>query len=220
MNRNDRIVGCILAGGRSSRMGGGDKTLRLIGGKPMLAHVRDRLQAQVGRVLLNANGDPQRLSDYGLPIVADSIRGFAGPLAGVAAGMDWVARHQTQATHILTVAADTPFFPSDLVDRLAAASGLAADSIGMATTNGHRHPVFALWPVSLRRDLEGWMRTTDTYKVIAWARRHNLQMVEFAIINGEPGPIDPFFNVNTPQELTMAQAFHDRLAATAMDRPS
>ncbi len=215
MNRNDRIVGCILAGGRSSRMGGGDKTLLPIGGKPMLAHVRDRLRSQVGRVLLNANGDPDRLAAFDLPVVADTIAGFAGPLAGVAACMNWAAALGTEVTHIVTVAADTPFFPSDLVDRLAAATDLAERSIAMATTDGHRHPVFALWPVALRHDLEDWMGTTDTYKVIVWARRHDLQMVEFPMIDAERGPIDPFFNVNTPEDLATAGAVHDQLVTSA-----
>ena len=214
MNPKDRIVGCILAGGRSSRMGGGDKALLPIGGKPMLGRVRDRLAPQVRRILLNANGDPGRLAGFNLPVVADTITGFAGPLAGVAAGMSWIADQEPEATHIVTVAADTPFFPTDLVDRLAAETELTDGSIGMATTGGNRHPVFALWPVALREDLEDWMRETDTYKVVAWARRHDLRMVEFPQIEHEGETVDPFFNVNTPQDLETAEAVHGRLAAT------
>ena len=220
MNPNLSIVGCILAGGRSSRMGGGDKALREIGGRPMLARVLDRLQPQVGRIVLNANGDPGRLAGFDLPVVADSIAGFAGPLAGVAACMNWVAEHETEATHIVTVAADTPFFPTNLADRLAEATGFDTDGIAMAATDGHRHPVFVLWPVALRSDLEDWMRTTDTYKVIAWARRHDLTMVEFPMITGKSDRIDPFFNVNTPEDLAMAEAVHGQLTVSAVVDPS
>ncbi len=214
MNPRDRIVGCILAGGRSSRMGGGDKALLPIGGEPMLGRVRDRLALQVRRILLNANGDPGRLAEFNLPVVADTITGFAGPLAGVAAGMSWIAEQEPEASHIVTVAADTPFFPTNLVDRLATATALAHGSIGMATTDGNRHPVFALWPVALLKDLEDWMSTTDTFKVVAWARRHDLRMVEFPMIELEGETVDPFFNVNTPQDLVTAEAVHARLAAT------
>ncbi len=213
MNPKDRIVGCILAGGRSSRMGGGDKALLPIGGKPMMGRVRDRLAPQVRRILLNANGDPGRLAAFNLPVVADTITGFAGPLAGVAAGMSWIAEQEPEVSHIVTVAADTPFFPTDLVDRLASATKLADGSIGMATTGGNRHPVFALWPVALLKDLEDWMSTTETYKVVAWARRHDLRMVEFPLIEHEWESVDPFFNVNTPQDLRTAEAVHGRLAA-------
>ncbi len=211
MIANDTVVGCILAGGRSSRMGGGDKTLRPLGARPMLASVLDRLQPQVSKIVLNANGDPERLSQFGLPVVADSIGSFAGPLAGVSACMRWATDTVIGATHIATVAADTPFLPIDLVQRLTAETSLASDTIAMATSGGHRHPVFALWPIALRPDLDAWLQGTDTYKVIVWAKRHRLKMVDFPMIEAGADRIDPFFNINTPDELERAARILDRL---------
>ena len=215
MTARDTIVGCILAGGRSSRMGGGDKPLRPLGGRPMLATVIDRLQSQLRSIVLNANGDPHRFAPFGLPVVGDAITGFAGPLAGVSACMNWVAENRPEASHIVTVAADTPFFPIDLVDRLADASAMRPDTIAMATSDGHRHPVFSLWPMALRHDLAAWLQETDTYKVIVWARRHRLEMVEFAITGSGPEAVDPFFNVNTPEDLLQAEQCHIQLTRLA-----
>jgi molybdopterin-guanine dinucleotide biosynthesis protein A len=211
MSAKDKIVGCILAGGLSRRMGGGDKTLRVLGGKPMLGHVLDRLAQQVPDMVLNANGEPERLSEFGLPIVPDAIEGFAGPLAGISACLEWTARNRTGATHIVTVAADTPFFPADLANRLMSSAIAAPDGIAMATSDGHRHPVFGVWPVSLRHHLAQWMAQTETYKVIAWARLHGLSMVDFPMIGGDWGSINPFFNVNTPEELSVAETLLGRM---------
>ena len=197
----DAPCGVILAGGRSTRMGGGDKGLRLLGGRPLLAHVIDRLAPQAGPLALNANGDPARFAAFGLPVVADSVAGHAGPLAGVLAGLDWAAAQGAVA--IVTAAADTPFFPRDLTARLRAAagpSGLALAATPDDTGKVWQHPTFGLWPVALRDDLraalEGGLR-----KIVAWTDRHGAGTAVF-----DAAPFDPFFNVNTPEELAEAEA--------------
>src|SRR5262245_15553135 len=146
------IAGIILAGGRSQRMGGGDKALRLLGGKPLLAHVIDRLRPQVDRMALNANGDPYRFATFGLPIIPDSVGDFAGPLAGILAGMEWAAQ-VPEVHYIVTVPADGPFLPRDLVHHLASQL-LAEDAeLAVAMSAGQPYPVIGLWPVALREDL-------------------------------------------------------------------
>lgn len=194
-------LGIILAGGQSTRMGGGDKGLLDLAGKPLLAHVIDRLAPQASAIALNANGDASRFAAYSLPVIADSIDGFAGPLAGVLAGLDWASEHG--ASHIVTAAADTPFFPTDLVARLMTALS-AQTPISMATTpdperSNNRHPTFAIWPVALRNDLRAAL-TAGLRKVILWTDQHGCAEVEFAAT-----PFDPFFNVNTPADIARAR---------------
>lgn len=196
-------LGVILAGGLATRMGGGDKGLLELGGRPILDHVIDRLAPQVGALALNANGDPERFAGYGLPVVSDSIQGFAGPLAGVLAGLDWAADQGAEA--IVTAAADTPFFPRDLVARLVAASDGQAHPLVLAATpdpkRGQvRHPTFGLWPVALRGNLRNAL-ADGLRKVVLWTDGHAGREVLF-----EDGPPDPFFNVNTPEDLTEARA--------------
>ena len=195
--------GVILAGGQASRMGGGDKGLLKLGGQSLLDHVVARLQPQVARLALNANGDAARFARFGLPVVPDTINGFAGPLAGVLAGLDWAASHG--ADHIVTAAADTPFFPADLVPRLLLAAEQAGTPIALAATEDpvrglSRHPTFGFWPVALRADLrvalEGGLR-----KVVLWTDRHGAAEALFPT----PG-FDPFFNVNTPEDLAKAES--------------
>ena len=199
------ITGCVLAGGLSRRMGGGDKALKSLGGAPMLGRVIERLRPQAGSVILNANGDPGRFAQFALPVVADDIKGFAGPLAGVAACMRWAVQNAAGCSHIVTAAADTPFFPADLVARFLSVDTFAPDTIVMATSQGNRHPVFALCPVALHRDLAGWLRETETYKVMAWVQKHDLQQVDFPLIEAAGEHIDPFFNANTPEDFAMAE---------------
>ena len=147
------VCGIILAGGLARRMGGGDKPLKEIAGKPILTHVIERLQPQCAHLVLNANGDPARFARFGLPVVADDVADFAGPLAGILAGLDWLAANVPHAECAVSVAADTPFIPRDLVERLRAARVREACDIAVAASGGRTHPVIALWPVALRRDL-------------------------------------------------------------------
>lgn len=192
-------AGVILAGGQSRRMGGGDKGLLLLDGMRLIDHVIARLAPQVADLALNANGDASRF-ETDLPVIPDTIAGFAGPLAGVLAGMDWAAG--LGHSHIVTAAADTPFFPCDLVPRLllAAESGPIALAATPDPARGmSRHPTFGLWPTALRDDLrsalEGGLR-----KVVQWTDRHGTSLAEFSAT-----PFDPFFNVNTPQDLIRAE---------------
>lgn len=197
------ILGVILAGGRATRMGGGDKALLDLGGQTLLTRVIRRLSHQVGGMMLNANGDPARFAEYGLPVRADSLPDHPGPLAGVLAGLDWAA--QQGATHIVTVAADTPLFPEDLVARLTAAARAKHAPIALAATPDPkrgfvRHPTFGLWPVSLRDDLRaaliGGMR-----KIVIWTDAHNAATAMF-----EADPYDPFYNLNAPEDMIRAAA--------------
>lgn len=190
-------LGVILAGGQATRMGGGDKGLLPLGESSILGHVIYRLRPQVAGLALNANGDPARFAEFGLPVLSDSVEGFAGPLAGVLAGLDWAA--DRGASHIVTAAADTPFFPADLVDGLEAAAREQGKPIALARTVDGRHPTFGLWPVALRDDLRMSL-TGGMRKVLAWTDRHGTAFADFPT-----GNIDPFFNVNTPGDLDEAR---------------
>jgi molybdopterin-guanine dinucleotide biosynthesis protein A len=202
------IVGVVLAGGLARRMGGGDKGLVLLQGRPILDHVLDRLKPQVERIVINANGDPGRLAGYDLPIVADAIEGFAGPLAGVLAGMEWAAR-QSGAEWIVTAATDTPFFPRDLVARFEQAVAEEGADMACAVSGGRRHPVFGLWPVALSADLSHAMTVEGVRKVDLWTGRHRLAIAEYA-----DRPYDPFFNVNRPEDVAEARRIAEDHIAT------
>ncbi|MCG7573136.1 molybdenum cofactor guanylyltransferase MobA [Phaeobacter sp. CNT1-3] len=196
----DQIPAVILAGGLSSRMGGGDKGLLPLGDTTLLGQVIDRLRPQVGDMVLNANGDVSRFDSYALPVVADGIADYAGPLAGVLAGMDWAAARG--ATHIVSVAADTPFFPTDLVARLVQGRGDAAIALAasMDPKRGQvRQPTFGLWPVALRDDLRAALQD-GLRKVVIWTDRHGTAEVLF-----DGYEVAPFFNVNTPDDLAKAR---------------
>jgi molybdenum cofactor guanylyltransferase len=197
-------VGLLLAGGLSRRMGGGDKCLRPLGGKPVLAHIVARAKPQVSALVLNANGDPARFAAFGLPVAADVIEGFAGPLAGVLTGMEWAATHRRDAAWLATFATDAPFFPRDLVARLHAA--VARDGADMACARSDRqdHPVFGLWPVRLRADLRRAMEE-GVRKVDLWTARYKLAVAEF-----DTTPFDPFFNANRPEDLAVAETLLQR----------
>lgn len=192
------LVGVILAGGQARRMGGGDKALLRLGERTLLDHVTARLAPQVDAVVLNANGDPARFAGADLPVVPDSIGGYAGPLAGILAGLDWA--HQQGATQVLSVAADTPFFPGDLGKRL----GQDSATIAMAATQHPekgllRHPTFARWPVALLEDLRAAL-LGGVRKIVAFADAHGCAPVEFDTV-----PFDPFFNINTPGDMQKAE---------------
>lgn len=212
--RRTDITGVLLAGGQSRRMFGGgertsspvsgDKGLLDIGGKPMLGHVIARLAPQVGRMVINANGDPGRFAQFGLPVVADTIAGFAGPLAGVLAAMRWSAREAPDARFVATVSTDAPFLPGDLVARLATAERDQPGGIALAQSGGALHPVIGLWPVALADDLEGALNQ-GIRKVLAWTDRHGTIPVEFQSERFGTETVDPFFNANTPDELAEAR---------------
>jgi molybdopterin-guanine dinucleotide biosynthesis protein A len=194
------VTGVILAGGLSRRMGGGDKGLRELVGRPMLAHVIERLAPQAGRLVLNANGDPQRFVAFGLPVVPDTVEGFAGPLAGVLAGMRWSASHVPRARWIVTAPGDSPLLPLDLVSRLAAALEGKPAGIALAETGGELHPVAGLWPVALADDLEREL-AQGVRKVLHWTDPHGTVPVPFPMFRVDGTEVDPFFNANTPEEL-------------------
>jgi molybdopterin-guanine dinucleotide biosynthesis protein A len=192
----------ILAGGLAQRMGGGDKALRMIGGRSLLALVIDRLAPQCDILALSANGDPARFADYDLPVVADPVDGFRGPLAGVLAGLDWIADNRPAAEWMLSAPADCPFLPDDLVARLHQARIDQQADIAVAASAGRSHPVVALWPVGLRIDLRRALLADDIRKVDRFTARYPRAIAEWPV-----APIDPFFNANTPQDLAEAERF-------------
>ena len=187
----------ILAGGQATRMGGGDKCLRRIGADRLIDIVMARLAPQAERMVLNANGNADRFSEFGLPVVQDSVAGFAGPLAGILAGLDWAAEHGCDG--IISVAADTPFFPVDLVEKLVAQGPLA-----LAATREndkiYRQPTFGVWPVALRDDLRTELKG-GLRKVVLWTEKHNAGQAIWDVEH-----VDPFFNINTPEDIAKAEA--------------
>jgi len=194
--------GVILAGGQATRMGGGDKGRLSLGGKTILQHVIDRLEPQVAGIALNANGDPTRFEDLDVPVIPDSLEDFPGPLAGVLAGLDWAAAQGAEA--IVTAAADTPFFPCDLVPQLLLASEVSPRPLALAASGQPggklwRQPTFGLWPVALRDDLRAALED-GLRKVVIWTDKHDAGQAAFV-----KSGIDPFFNVNTPEDLEEAR---------------
>ncbi|MGR3466675.1 MAG: molybdenum cofactor guanylyltransferase MobA [Shimia sp.] len=186
----------ILAGGQARRMGGGDKALLPLGAGCVLDTILARLAPQAGPLALNANGDPARFARFGLPVLPDTVADFPGPLAGVLAGMDWAAG--LGADFVVSVAGDTPFFPGDLVPRLLLAAEEAP--IALAATDG-LHPTFGLWPTALREDLRAALKG-GTRKVLAFTDRHGMAEARWPVTDP-----DPFFNINTPEDLARAQAW-------------
>jgi molybdenum cofactor guanylyltransferase len=194
-------LGLVLAGGLARRMGGGDKARIAIGGASILQRVLARLTPQCARVIINANGDPARFADTRLPVVADSVPDFAGPLAGILAGLDWTAAKAPQCAWLASVPADCPFLPGDLVSRLHEARIAAGTPLACARSGAWRHPVVALWPVALREDLRRALRDEGLRKIELWTARHRV-----AVADWPTEPVDPFFNVNTPEDVARAQA--------------
>ena len=188
-------IGLVLAGGLARRMGGGDKALIDIGGITILDRVLARLRPQCARIVLNANGDPSRFAGFGLPVIADDIPNFAGPLAGILAGLDWAAKNARDADWVMSVPGDCPFLPRDLVARLHHARLESGSALSCARSGDWRHPVVALWPVALRADLRRALVDEDLRKIEIWTARHGVAVAEWAV-----EPIDPFFNVNTPED--------------------
>jgi molybdenum cofactor guanylyltransferase len=198
-------IGLVLAGGLARRMGGGDKARIVIGGATILDRVLACLTPQCTQLLINANGDPARFADTQLPVVADSVPDFAGPLAGILAGLDWTAAHAEQCEWVVSVPGDCPFLPRDLVARLHAARIAAGTPLACARSGKWRHPVVGLWPVALREDLRHALTADGLRKIEIWTARHGA-----AIADWPADPIDPFFNVNTPQDAAQAEALAAR----------
>lgn len=205
MDLPDGVVGVLLAGGKSSRMGGGDKCLRPLAGKTILSRIVDRLRPQVSDLIINANGDASRFAPFGLPVAADSVAGFAGPLAGVHAGLSWTKANRPGAVYIVTVAADTPFFPTDLVQRFLAEAKTASTLLVAQSAKGI-HPVVGLWPVALEGELEASLKQ-GVRRVSAWVRDHGAVEIFFPPLDLDGTRIDPFFNINAPDDLAVAEAF-------------
>jgi molybdopterin-guanine dinucleotide biosynthesis protein A len=192
-------VGAILAGGLARRLGGGDKTLRLVGGRTVLARLVDRLAPAVTRLIVNANDDPDRFAALGLPIVADDLPDRPGPLAGVLAALEWTARTEPAVEFVLTVPGDAPFVPLDLVPRLHEARRRDNATLACAISLGRTHPVVALWPVSIRAALRHAVAEEGIRRIDRFTGRYGCAVEEWAA-----DPIDPFFNVNTPDDLAEA----------------
>lgn len=199
------VVGVLLAGGRSSRMGGGDKCLRSLGGEPILKRIIERLRPQVSDIIINMNGDPSRFSPFGLPVVSDKVGGYAGPLAGVHAGLEWVKANHPGVDHVVTVATDTPFFPMDLVCRFLAAPSYDKSAFRIARSEVGTHPVIGLWPVTLADALKASLERGER-KVTAWTMDHGAVPVFFPPVDVCGHSIDPFFNINAPEDLATAEA--------------
>jgi len=182
-------------------MGGGDKCLRELGGRTLLARVIERAAPQVERLVLNANGDPERFSSFDLPVEADHVSGFAGPLAGILTGMEWAREHAPGCDWLVSFATDTPLFPTDLVARLQEVQRREAADIVCAASGGRDHPVFALWPIRLAAALRAAMLEEDIRKVDVFTARYRLARASWDSV-----PFDPFFNANRPDDWARAEA--------------
>jgi len=193
-------LGVLLAGGLARRMGGGDKPLRTIAGRTILERVIERLAPQCDGLNLNANGDPARFAFTGLPVVPDDVPGFAGPLAGILAALDWAAAHRPELEWVASAAADSPFLPHDFVSRLHVARAAAGVPLACAESGGQAHPANALWPVALRADLRHALVVEDMRKIDRWTARHGIARADWP-----DRPVDPFFNANTPEDLDEAE---------------
>jgi molybdopterin-guanine dinucleotide biosynthesis protein A len=194
-------LGLVLAGGLARRMGGGDKARIKIGGATILQRVLARLVPQCSRVIINANGDATRFADTDLPVVVDSVPDFAGPLAGILAGLDWAAANAPAIEWLVSVPGDCPFLPKDLIDRLHQARSDAGAPLACARSGEWRHPVVGLWPVALRDDLRRALVGEGLHKIELWTARHGVAAAEWPA-----APVDPFFNVNTPDDAAQAEA--------------
>ncbi|TPJ54560.1 molybdenum cofactor guanylyltransferase MobA [Mesorhizobium sp. B2-6-4] len=201
-------LGVVLAGGLGRRMGGGDKPTRVIGGRTMLEHVIERLGPQCDGLVLNANGDPVRFARFGLPVVADTIEDYPGPLAGMLAALDWTADNRPDVEWVVSAAGDCPFLPRDLVARLQRARMTEGADLAVAASGGQTHPVIGLWKVALRDELRHALTNEGLRKIDRWTSRYGLATVSWPV-----EPVDPFFNANTVDDLAEAERLAALLAA-------
>jgi molybdopterin-guanine dinucleotide biosynthesis protein A len=210
------IAGLILAGGRATRMGGADKALLELAGRPLIAHVIERLQGQTQGLAISANGDPVRFANFALPVLADAVPDFPGPLAGILSGLEWAAANHPSVHWLLSAPCDAPFIPLDLVERLLQAVRSQGADLAIAASAGRSHPVIGLWPLSIASDLRQALCKEGLHKVGQFAGRYRKAVAEFPLENGH----DPFTNVNTPDDLdaTRRLSTGDRASAPPPDR--
>jgi molybdenum cofactor guanylyltransferase len=204
------VLGVLLAGGLARRMGGGDKPMRQIGGRTILARVIARLEPQCDGLILNANGDPARFAGFDLPVIADTVENFPGPLAGILAALDWASVHRPEVAWVLSAAADCPFLPRDLVARLHQVRAEQDAELAVAASDGQSHPVIGLWNISLRDELRHALVVEDIRKVERFTGRYRLATVTWPVET-----LDPFFNANTTDDIAVAEEL-----AALDDRPS
>ncbi len=202
MAAHPATLGAILGGGLARRMNGVDKSLLQLSGRPLLSHVRERLASQCEGVILNANGDLTRFGDLDMPIVPDSVSGYPGPLAGILAALEWASLHRPTIEWVVSVPADTPLIPTDLVRRLHESRQEEGQRLACASSGSQDHFVIGLWPVWLRYDLRQSLVETEIRRVESWARLHGMTRTEWPMT-----PSDPFFNINTPEDLAKARSF-------------
>ncbi len=195
-----QVAGVLLAGGLARRMGGGDKCLRPLAGETLLTRVIARVAPQVGPLILNANGDPARFASFGMPVVADVVEGYAGPLAGILTALDWAAENEPHHPLVASFATDAPFLPRDMVEVMVEARDLAGADLACAVSGGRTHPVFGLWPVELRADLRHALVEQGERKIDRWTASHRLVEVVFPC-----DPVDHFFNANRADDLAEAE---------------
>ena len=200
-------VGVVLAGGLARRMGGGDKPMRKVGGRTILDHVIQRLAPQCDGLVLNANGDPARFASFGLPVIADTVENYPGPLAGVLAALDWTAENRPDAAWVVSAAGDCPFLPRDLVQRFHRARIAEGAELAVAMSGGQTHPVIGLWSVALRNELRHALVEEDMRKIDRWTARYRL-----ATVSWSTEPADPFFNANTVEDLAETERLAGLLA--------
>jgi len=198
---SEHVIGLILAGGQSRRMGGVDKALLMLGGETLIARAVARAKPQVSELIINANGDPARFAHFGLPVIADRVGGFQGPMAGILAGLDWVRANRPNAKWLASFSCDSPFFPADMVKELLARAERENAQVAVAASGERHHPVFALWSASLPVTSESVLNDSGSRKMDDFAGRFCNVRVPFP-----SDPIDPFFNINTPDDLKRAEA--------------
>jgi molybdopterin-guanine dinucleotide biosynthesis protein A len=208
MKPHPDVCALLLAGGQSRRMGGGDKCLLPLAGRPLLERIVGIVRPQAAAMVLNANGDPARFAAFALPVAPDAVEGFPGPLAGVLTGLEWARDNAPECRWVASVPCDAPFIPADLVARLLDAAAAADADLACASSGGRDHPVVGLWPVRLAAELRHALVEEDIRKVDVWTARYRLARAEFGA-----EPVDPFFNVNRPEDLAAAEAVLARAQA-------
>jgi molybdopterin-guanine dinucleotide biosynthesis protein A len=202
-----KIVGVILAGGQSRRFGGGDKFLKTLNGTPLIDHVVERVRSQTDGLIINSNSEAVLFESFDLPVVADTIQGYAGPLAGILTGMEWVKENAPAHEWMITFPSDGPFIPLDCAQKMLLCAESDKVEIVCAASGGRTHPVCALWHIDLAQDLRRAMQEEEMRKIDLWTARHKLSVLEFS-----DQPHDPFFNINRPEDLARAEQIFQDLA--------